>query len=88
VIPDRYIFSSIASAALAFATVTAAPNSALADENGISFWSPGLFGSLAAVPQEPSCSPVVTNYYDPAGASGNVAASRWGVDAIDLGFAV
>jgi hypothetical protein len=25
---------------------------ALADENGISFWVPGFFGSLAATPQD------------------------------------
>jgi hypothetical protein len=29
------------------------PAISFADENGISFWLPGLFGSLAAVPQQP-----------------------------------
>jgi hypothetical protein len=29
---------------------------ALADENGISFWIPGFFGSLAATPQQPGWS--------------------------------
>jgi hypothetical protein len=59
--------------ALAFA---AASNGALADETGVSFWLPGLFGSLAAVPQQPGWSLTVTNYYDSVSASGAVAASR------------
>jgi hypothetical protein len=29
------------------------PEIALADESGISFWLPGQYGSLAAVPQTP-----------------------------------
>ena len=32
------------------------PNTARADEGGISFWLPGLFGSLAAVPTQPGYS--------------------------------
>jgi hypothetical protein len=31
----------------------AAPSLARADEGGVSFWFPGQFGSLAAVPQAP-----------------------------------
>ena len=62
--------------ALACAAVTSASNGALADENGVSFWLPGLFGSLAAVPQQPGWSLIVTNYYDSVGASAAVAASR------------
>src|SRR5271170_2157303 len=53
-----------------------APTVSLADENGISFWVPGLFGSLAAVPQQPGWSLAVINYYDSVSASGNVATSR------------
>jgi len=45
-------------------------------ENGVSFWLPGLFGSLAAVPQQPGWALTVINYYDSVGASGAVAASR------------
>jgi hypothetical protein len=33
-----------------------APTLAAADEGGVSFWLPGLFGSLAAVPQQPGFS--------------------------------
>src|SRR4051794_41804597 len=35
---------------------------ALADENGISFWVPGFFGSLAATPQQAGWS-LATIYY-------------------------
>jgi hypothetical protein len=41
---------------LAFAAVASTPRIALADEGGVSFWLPGLFGSLAAVPQQPGWS--------------------------------
>jgi hypothetical protein len=47
-----------------------------ADENGISFWVPGLFGSLAAAPQVPGWSMGVTYYHTSVEASGNVAAAR------------
>jgi hypothetical protein len=58
------------------ATVTA-PRLAIADEGGISFWLPGLFGSLAAVPQQqPGWALAIINYYDSVSASGGVAASR------------
>jgi len=45
----------------------------LADEDGISFWIPGFFGSLAAVPQQPGWSLTAINYYENVSASGNVA---------------
>jgi hypothetical protein len=52
-------------------------NFARADENGISFWLPGLFGSLAAVPQQqPGWALATINYYTNVSASGAVAASR------------
>ena len=37
------------------------PQSASADEGGVSFWVPGFFGSLAATPQQPGWS--VANVY-------------------------
>jgi hypothetical protein len=52
------------------------PYLALADENGVSFWLPGLYGSLAAVPQQPGWSFAAINYYDSISASGAIAASR------------
>jgi hypothetical protein len=47
-----------------------------ADESGVSFWLPGQFGSLAAVPSTPGWSLNVVSYHASAAASGNVAASR------------
>lgn len=49
---------------------------ARADENGISFWVPGLFGSLAAVPTTPGWSLGTIYYHTSVGGSGAVAASR------------
>jgi hypothetical protein len=40
----------------------AAPTIAIADEGGVSFWLPGLFGSLASVPGQPGLS-FTTIYY-------------------------
>ncbi len=46
-----HALSSVAALALLAASVT--PDSARADQGGISFWLPGLFGSLAAAPAQP-----------------------------------
>lgn len=62
--------------ALALGAALSLPTVSLADENGVSFWLPGLFGSLAAVPQQPGWQLTVMNYYDSVSASGAVAASR------------
>ena len=67
---------------LAVATVIAmganvtTPRVSFADENGVSFWLPGQFGSLAAVPQQPGWSLAIINYYTNVSAGGTVAASR------------
>lgn len=52
------------------------PHRAWADENGISFWIPGQFGSLAAVPAEPGWSFATIYYHTSVNADGAVAASR------------
>jgi hypothetical protein len=54
----------------------ARPSDARADENGVSFWIPGFFGSLAATPQQPGWSFAAINYYTNVSASGNAALSR------------
>jgi hypothetical protein len=51
-------------------------NGARADEGGVSFWVPGLFGSLAAVPQQPGWALAIINYYDSVRGGGTVAAAR------------
>jgi hypothetical protein len=70
------LLSFAMSITLAIGTVTSLPALSRADENGISFWLPGLFGSLAAVPQQPGWGLTVMNYYDSVGASGAIAAAR------------
>ena len=50
--------------------ITAAPRIALADQGGISFWLPGLFGSLAAVPGVPGWSFATVYVHPSASASG------------------
>jgi hypothetical protein len=57
--------------ALGCSTITAR-----ADEDGISFWIPGLYGSLAAVPQQPGWSLASIFYNTNVSASGNAALAR------------
>jgi len=59
-------------ALLAFPT-----QSARADEGGVSFWIPGFFGSLAAVPaQAPGWSMTSIYYHDQVSAAGDVVRAR------------
>jgi hypothetical protein len=51
-------------------------NNALADEDGVSFWIPGFFGSLAARPQQPGWSVAAIYYHTDVSASGDVAVAR------------
>jgi hypothetical protein len=47
-----------------------------ADEGGVSFWLPGIYGSLAAAPQQPGWSFATVYYHTSVSASGNAAAAR------------
>jgi hypothetical protein len=58
------------------AAIFSIPKSAFADEDGISFWIPGLFGSLAAAPQQPGWSLTSFLYNTNVSASGNAALAR------------
>jgi len=53
-----------------------APSIAFADEGGVSFWLPGLFGSLAAVPQQAGWSLTSIYYHDSVSAGADVARAR------------
>jgi hypothetical protein len=66
---------SVAAIVLAPAIVFSS-NSALADENGISFWVPGFFGSLAATPQQPGWSLANIYYHTSVSAGADVARAR------------
>ena len=61
--------------AIAVATLVL-PQVARADEGGVSFWLPGLFGSLAAAPVTPGWSLGSIYYHTSVGASGGVAAAK------------
>ena len=62
--------------AIAIVSLALLPQTARADEGGVSFWLPGLFGSLAAVPVTPGWSMASIYYHTSVGASGNVAAAK------------
>jgi hypothetical protein len=69
----------LTSAMIALATaasIVATPKISFADEGGVSFWLPGLFGSLAAAPQQPGWQFAAINYYTNVSASGTIAAAR------------
>jgi hypothetical protein len=56
--------------------VLSIPNSARADEGGVSFWVPGFFGSLAAAPLQAGWSIATIYYHTTVDAGGNVAFAR------------
>lgn len=72
------LFGRFWSTALAFAlaAISSTPNASRADENGVSFWIPGFFGSLAATPQQPGWSLAAINYFTDVSGSGNIAVAR------------
>ena len=63
------IWSRVLTACFAVAIVVSSTTMSLADEDGISFWIPGLFGSLAAAPLQPGWSLTTTYYHDDVSAS-------------------
>jgi hypothetical protein len=65
-----------ATAAIVLGATLMGLDGAYADEGGVSFWFPGQFGSLAAVPQAPGWSVGILNVYESVGGGGNVAAAR------------
>src|SRR5580704_730801 len=64
-------------AAAFFGTFMVSPTVAVADEGGVSFWVPGMFGSLSAVPQQQPGWALATIYYHTSmSAGGDVALAR------------
>jgi hypothetical protein len=61
---------------VAAAALLASPDTARADESGISFWLPGLYGSLSATPTTPGWSVATIYYHTSVEAAGAAAASR------------
>ena len=70
------VYSRVLTACFAVAIVVSSTTMSLADEDGFSFWIPGLFGSLAAVPQQPGWSLTSILYNTNVSASGNAAVAR------------
>jgi hypothetical protein len=60
----------------ATAALACSPEISRADESGISFWLPGLYGSLAATPTTPGWSVAAIYYQTTVNASGAAAAAR------------
>jgi hypothetical protein len=73
--PARHRFWSHCLAVGAGALVLAA-QPASADESGISFWTPGSFGSLAATPSQPGFSLTAAYYHASTTAGSEVARAR------------
>jgi hypothetical protein len=72
----RTVQSGFMCGALALTTVFSLTGISFADEGGVSFWLPGIYGSLAAAPQQPGWSFAAINYFDSVSASGSIAAAR------------
>ena len=58
------------------AAISSSSNNSRADEGGVSFWLPGNYGSLAAVPVQPGWAIAVVNYYTNLSAGGSISAAR------------
>jgi hypothetical protein len=72
----RLVANASVCIAVSLAALTFRGGNALADEGGVSFWLPGIYGSLAAVPQQPGWSLPLVYYHTSVSASGNVAGAR------------
>ena len=74
--PARGLAALILPIAVAAVALTVSQEPSRADEGGVSFWVPGQFGSLAAVPAQPGWAFANIGYYTNVSASGEVAAAR------------
>jgi hypothetical protein len=73
----HFQFLRLVATLLALAGLIATTKLSRADEGGVSFWVPGTFGSLAAVPQQQPGWALTTIYYMPGvSAGGDVALAR------------
>lgn len=75
----------LASISACFAVSVLSSNAALADEGGISFWLPGLYGSFAATPSEPGWSWAMVYIHPSADASADQPFPRGGRGRVSLG---
>src|SRR5450759_3899213 len=75
-IGERKVRLFAASAVTAVAVLIFGSQTSFADEGGVSFWLPGIYGSLATVPQQPGWSLGTVYYHTTVDASGAVSAAR------------
>jgi hypothetical protein len=68
--------TSVATALLCAGVLSAIASVAVADESGTSFWLPGTFGSLAALPSTPGWAVASVYYHTSVSAGADVAAAR------------
>jgi hypothetical protein len=68
--------ASAATALICFGLLSATSSVSRADESGTSFWLPGTFGSLAAVPGTPGWAVASVYYHTSVSAGADVAAAR------------
>jgi len=78
---ERFAFKRAATrqalaGAVALVAIMAAPAKGKADEGGVGFWLPGLYGSLAATPLAPGWSESVLYLHSSLSASGQVGRAR------------
>jgi hypothetical protein len=71
----RFIRPLIPAAAFSM-YIALASQASLADEGGVSFWLPGTFGSLAAVPGTPGWAFSTTGYNSSVSAGASVSTAR------------
>jgi hypothetical protein len=67
---------SAATALICVGLLSATSSASLADESGTSFWLPGQFGSLAALPETPGWAIASVYYHTSVSAGADVAAAR------------
>jgi hypothetical protein len=72
----RAVRASTATALICAGFLSATASVAVADESGVSFWLPGLFGSLAATPGQPGWAFASVYYHTSVSAGADVARSR------------
>ncbi len=73
---DTLPVKALAAAAIVLGISVNAPRTAIADQGGVSFWLPGIYGSLAAAPQQPGWSLPLVYYHTSVSASGSIAAAK------------
>ena len=75
-IGERKVRLFVASAITSVIALVLVPQTSIADEGGVSFWLPGIYGSLAAVPQQPGWSLGTVYYHTSVAADGAVSGAR------------